>query len=92
MRPINAAAIFCNVPFRSGIGADALLRALATGDNLDVNLPYLDRLMNEAPIEMLGEILNDFQPEDRPAVLVNFDAIASRVGASSRIKSWMKCG
>lgn len=61
MHSIEAAAIFCSVPFHPGISAESLRHALMSGNDSDENLPYLDRLLNEAPIEMLGGVLNDFQ-------------------------------
>lgn len=91
MNAIESAAIFCNVPFKAGISADALRAAILANDSLSA-LPYLDRLLNEAPIELLGQILNEFSGDSRQKVIFNFNVLAKRVGASERIEKWMMCG
>ena len=92
MNTIESAAIFCNVPFGSMVGADALRHAILHADIPVEMLPYIERLMNEAPIAMLDQILNEFPQEERGAVISNFSTIADRVGATDRIAKWMTCG
>ena len=85
-------AIFCSVPFKKEVDEAALRNAFMTGAFPDDIKPYLDRAINEMPIEMIAQAVNSFESDYHATVIKNIQAMADYFGATQRISSWMNCG
>lgn len=88
----NMLATFCSVPFKNPVSANALQEAFSTGVVSKEVSPYIDRAINEMPIEMLGLVVSAFENPLRAKVIANISMIARQFGATKRIESWMSCG
>lgn len=82
MNAFGMLAIFCNVPFKKEIDEESLRLAFSSGVMPEAVKPYLDRAVNEMPIEMLGQIVNSFDQASHATIIRNIQTIAQYFGAS----------
>jgi hypothetical protein len=71
---------------------DAIFSFFATGIVTKEAGPYIDRAINEMPVEMLGQVISAFDKSMHAKIIANMTSIARQFGATQRIESWMSCG